>query len=249
MKYILFFLCLGIGALSAREFDVGILLDTRDPAYAEKKSYQKLADEYKNKLTAMKLKIKEVNADIFLPANQAEAAKYKRIFIPFWHMVFPLQAYDGMNEYVRGGGLILTDSILSGIDTDGDFKMDYTTSLKKKQKKPDHPRQGFHAPTGVVAHSTVEVKNITSLAQCPVTLGLTSGETTPMNFKMRQVTNHRATVVVTGDGVRKDQEFKAMPVVTFLHEGKGAFLYIPVNVELFFKNAFSEETLDWLCDQ
>ena len=112
MKNIVLLFCLLLcGFVFAREVELAIVKETRDPEFSEAKF-----------LACIRYLPKEayfINADEL--AHPEKLAKIKRIVIPAFPRIFTVEMLDGMERYVAEGGLIITDSIMNGIDTNGDF--------------------------------------------------------------------------------------------------------------------------------
>jgi len=211
-----------------RDIDVGIFSDVNNP----QRTYEKRIPEFRNKLMAYGLKVESVDEDIFLPGNKDKRDKHKRILILYYY-TFPEDICSGMNDYVRSGGLLISNANISPYN-----------NKARKVKISIH---------GIYASSSVRLKDICSLIECPLTRGLEKGKNIECQLWTRKSQDSGAEILVSGSAVAgKDKEDKEiiinkMPVVAFKHSGNGAFIYlgIPDNEQLL-KNCFSDETLDWL---
>ena len=187
--------------------------------------------------------------DASMLANAEELKKYKRIFIYDVPRIFTLEQLEGMEKYVSNGGLLVTCSIMSDIDTDGDGKGDFSLLDPIRKRKPGHPRPKDFPPTGVVAHSTAQVKSVTAVMDCPLTVNFKVNAATSRELPFRSVTLKNGIVVMSAEAVLKNKKVeKQMPLITICNRNKGSFIFMPFEKD-FIKNALSAQTLDWLTNQ
>ena len=171
--------------------------------------------------------------DIFLPENEQEIKKYKRIWIPGYAYVFPEKTYDGMKKYVEGGGLLITcDSlILAGTDSD------------PKPKFKENPVVGASGQGGA------SYDKIMITVQCPLTEGFVLNQWVDIKAAGRQVSRTSSAVTVAvAHGTSKLFPSFETPFLMYNQLGSGACIYL-VGAEngKLIKNILSESTLRWLC--
>ena len=186
-----------------------------------------------------------VSVDIFLEANAEKRAAYKRIIIPNVACTFTPEMYEGMREYVKNGGLLITNSSLLIIDNDKTYKR---RSKGETFWKPCFDLIGVRG-TGSTSMSKIKVE-----VACPLTEGLPVGEWITLETKVggRKTVGHSATVLITTERPSGYNQ----PFLAFKHTGKGACIYIVPpygNIPLpskdkyiLLKNALSKKTLEWL---
>lgn len=184
-----------------------------------------------------------VDVDIFLAANQAQRDSYKRILVPTAANWFTKEMYEGMLDYVRNGGLLITYSALLLLDKNGTYQcggIETTTMCRKTF-------------LGAVAHGGAEKPEIKVLADNPLTRGLKVGEWLKVSrMGGRFVAEGSAKVAVIAKQTNKKGDSEG-PLVTWKSTGKGACVFIacpfrpedPISATLM-KNALSDETLKWL---
>ena len=225
--------------LPAREFEFALVKAADSPEFRERAFERTLAKFPENAPVI----------DASLLAKPEELKKYKRIFIYDVPRIFTLEQLDGMGKYVSEGGLLVTCSIMSDIDTNGDGKGDFSLITRIKKRKAGHPRPKDFPPTGVMAHSAVEIKRITAKMDCPLTENFKSNEAIPRSMNFRTVTLKNGIVIMTAEAILKNKKIdKQMPLVTICNRDKGSFVFMPFEKD-FIKNALSVQTLDWLTDQ
>lgn len=187
-----------------------------------------------------------VSIDIFLPVNQPARDQFRRIVIPGTAHWFTEEMYEGMADYVRAGGLLLTLVPLCGIDVNRDYTQD---NGDRWMSRPGNEVVGVHGHSGVTA-AKARVEMV-----CPLTTGLAPGEwlqlERPLNVRM--TTNASATVLMTSDAVYKGKPHRDQPFVTFKHAGRGACIYLPCglrsdekHIAVLTRNALSRQVLEWL---
>ena len=240
MKKITALLFLAIAALlPAREFEYALVKAPTNPEFKER--------AFKRTLAKFPADIKVL--DVSTLANADELKKYKRIFIYDVPRVFTLPQLEGIEKFVSEGGLLITCSIISDIDVNGDGKGDFSLIEKLKKRKAGHPRSKDFPPTGVLASSSAQIKSVTAKLDCPLTDGFKVGEARPANFNFRMVKQQDGTVVMSADAIYKNKKMdQAMPLITIRNSGKGTFVFMPFEAD-FLKNALSAKTLNWLTDQ
>lgn len=228
------------GFIYARDVELVIVKETRDPEFSEKKfrNWTRFFPKTAGLIDASRL------------ARPKDLANIKRIVIPAAPRIFSPEMIDGMIQYVADGGLIITESIMNGIDANGDFREDFSLFLAPAKRKKGHPRPNGWPPSGVIAHSTMKIESVTAVIECPLSKGFTVNKLTPVSFSFRNVIRADGNVIFTASAVAKNGRRKgSMPLVSVYNVGKGTFVFIPFQIEMLVKNALSTETLDWLTDQ
>jgi len=186
-----------------------------------------------------------IEMDIFLPENKTERDRYKRIVISTSAIWFTPEMYEGMDDYVKSGGLLITNSSLIGIDINRNYKLDEGDKYEANEI------------VGVYGHASAQMSKIFVEIECPLTKGIPVGEWISLEAKVagRVTINKSATVLITSDRIYKEETSGNQPFLTYKHSGKGACIYIvPVLLDLeknkylltILKNALSKETLEWL---
>ena len=240
MKKIVVLLALAVcSVLSAREFEYALVKAEKSPEFR--------ANNYKRTLAKFPANTPVIDVDLL--AKPEELKKYKRIFIYDVPRIFTVEQLSGMEKYVSEGGLLVTCSIISDIDTNGDGKGDFSLIARVKKRKAGHPRPNDFPPTGVMAHSAADIKSITAKMECPLSVGFKVNEAMPRNMHFRAVTLKNGIVVMSAEAVLKNKKVeKQMPLIAICNRDKGSFVFMPFEKD-FIKNALSAQTIDWLTDQ
>ena len=183
-------------------------------------------------------------------ARPKELFHIKRIVIPAAPRIFSPEMIDGMIQYAADGGLIITESIMNGIDANGDFREDFSLFQAPAKRKKSHPRPNGWPPSGVIAHSSMKIESVTAVIECPLSKGFTVNKPMSVSFSFRNVIRADGNVIFTASAVTRNGRRKgSMPLASVYNVGKGTFVFIPFQIETLVKNALSAETLDWLTDQ
>ncbi|MDD3926983.1 MAG: hypothetical protein PHT33_10055 [bacterium] len=196
-----------------------------------------------------------VDVDIFLPENKAKRDEYKRIAIPASACWFTQKMFEGMEDYVKSGGLLITNSSLVLLDKDNSYDVTSKTSVVTNV-----PTERF---LGVDGTMSTEVKRIKVQPEmdCPLTQGLEKGAWIDLQVPMfgRVIGKVTAEKAIISDYTVKGNVAGEQPFLTFKHLEKGACIYLvgyiltsqesikDANTVQIFKNIFSAKTLDWLC--
>jgi len=233
---------------ATRDKEIGVLEYTRKYKTASDRS---ASEHFKNCLKAIQqagLTPEVVDVDIFLPQNRAERNRFKRLFIPAGAEWFSKAMYEGMNEFVRDGGLLITGSGLLLLDTNANYRADDGSSMS------DFARDTF---LGVRAHASVTMRQVKVLQPCPLTAGLPVGEWIRLDPASpgRWTLNRSAEVLIIADRFKDDRPDGEQPFLTVKHSGRGACIYLVGQIgktpdrtlAQILKNACSAATLQWLC--
>ena len=191
-----------------------------------------------------------VDVDMFLPQNKAQRDQYKRIVIPTATEWFTLKMYEGMDDYVRSGGLLVTNCSCILLDANENYKVD------KEDATTEYCRDNF---LGVRGHASALMRQIRVIQECPLTKGLEQNAWITLEKEMagRQTTNHSAEVLILSNRVVRGEAKGEQPFLTYKHIKNGACIYLvgqigdkmDKNVRQIVANIFSAETLEWLCLQ
>lgn len=216
-------------------------------------SQRTVTEHFKNWVNAIQqagLAPETVDVGIFLPQNRAERNRFKRIVIPSSAERFTRAMYEGMNDYVRDGGLLITSSGLLLLDTNANYQADSSTVIT------DFAQNTF---LGVRAHASATMRHIKVLQSCPLTDGLPPGEWIRLDPPCtgRSTVNRSAEVIIVSDRFKGDRPDGEQPFLTVKHYGRGACIYLvgqlgktpDKTVVQILKNACSSATLEWLCAQ
>ena len=195
-----------------------------------------------------KLAPEVIDVDIFLPNHRAERNRFKRIYIPTGSEWFTQAMYQGMHEYVREGGLLLTNTGLLLLDANANYRVD------EPDKITHYARDTF---LGIRAHASATIRRIKVLQTCPLTVGIPAGDWISLSPVAggRQARNQSAQIVAMSDRVTKKRPDTEQPLLTYQHTGRGACVYLVAqigkepdkNLAQVLANLLSPETLDWLC--
>jgi hypothetical protein len=228
-----------------RDKEIGVLEYTRKYKTSSERS---ATEHFKNCLKAVQqtsLKPETVDVDIFLPQNRDARNRYKRLFIPAGAEWFTKAMYEGMGEFVRDGGLLITNSGLYLLDTNANYRADHPTVIS------DLARDTF---LGVRAHASATIRRLKVQQSCPLTAGVPAGDWIPLDPATggRDTLNRSAEVVFISDCPKGEQ-----PFITVKHSGRGACIYLVGQVGKtpdktlvqILKNVCSPATLEWLCAQ
>ncbi len=190
-----------------------------------------------------------IKPEIFYKANREKCNTYKRIFIAFPAFAFSPEMYEGMTEYVKSGGLLIANNILSMIDTDDDSKIDFKKG-DRHFPKPGFPTVGVHSPF-IIRGTEMKV-----VEACPLTAGLPEKKSHEVKTRLysRYIRTSTATPVVLAEGLYKEKrKHKNSPLVAFKHQGKGACIFLGMRIMFkddwvikIFNNTISNDTLEWL---
>ncbi len=201
----------------------------------------------------LKTKPDWVSMDIFSQKNKQQRDTYKRIFIPRG-IAFSPALIEGITDYVKNGGLLITNFALCLIDTNGDYRWD------RKTDKLFLRKDGGFELVGAYGHSNTKVNKIKIVKLCPLTegLGVNKWINLETNLSGSKTANYSAVPVVVSKQCNiKGKAGKAsQPCVIYKRTGKGACIYInPVmgvntlkntTIENITHNILSDKTLNWL---
>ena len=189
-----------------------------------------------------------VSMDIFLLRNKAARDQYRRIVLSSAACWFTAEMYEGMFDYVRSGGLLITNSPLGGVDRNRNRKMD---RLDAWMRRPGNKIVGVY---GVANGYVTRMK---AALDCPLTRGLPRDGWTQLRGKVegKHTRNYTATVVAVSDFSRKGYPGE-QPCVLLKRVGAGACIYLVPRIQgeslkdpalrALLNNALSRETLEWL---
>lgn len=190
-----------------------------------------------------------VDVDIFLPTHRSRREQFKRLVIPTYADWFSQLMYEGMDDYVRRGGLLITNVSMILLDANDNYVAD------AKDTQTDYPQKRF---LGVFGHSSCRISRIRILHQCPLTAGLPVGEWLPLTASIgaRRTRTVGAEVIAECNRITNQGE-TVQPFLTFHHVGKGACIYFvgPLHAiaggqyRQLIKNVFAPAVVDWLCLQ
>jgi len=202
-----------------------------------------------NAVKATGMQAELVDVDIFLRAHKHKREEYRRIVIPPTADWFSQTMYQGMDEYVLSGGLLITNVSLVLQDANDNYMIDQGDGLS------DFAQKHF---LGVRGHSSCHVTRLKMLHECPLTAGLPVDSWLDLSARVgsRRTRNVGAYVVVDALRTYHDQEAE-QPFLTFKHSGKGACIYaagaLAANAgethARLVENLFSDKVLEWLCLQ
>jgi hypothetical protein len=191
-----------------------------------------------------------VDVSIFLRQNKAQRDQFKRILIPCAGDRFTPEMHEGMDDYVRSGGLLITNSSLLILDAGVGPKAD------KGIATTDYPMKHF---LGVRGHSSCLMRRIKVLQECPLTKGLETNTWVTLEQELggRDTRNCSAEVVVVANRVKKAVEQGEQPFLTYKHQDKGACIYLVGQIgekpdrtlSRILANICCPETIEWLCLQ
>jgi hypothetical protein len=199
-------------------------------------------------LRSWDMKPELVGLDIFLAKNKAKRDRCRRLLIPSGCDLFSQEMFEGMNDYVQSGGLLITNSSAVILDRNGNQQMDEGDGVS------DYAKNHF---LGVLGHGSCIMARAKVAQACPLTEGLPEGEWMAMDPPTggRRTRNVSAEVVMRCVGQAKEHAEFEQPFLTYKHQGNGACVYLvgqmgssvdPRLVQLL-RNACSAKTLQWLC--
>ena len=201
-------------------------------------------------LTAVGLQPETVSPDLFLRPNWPERDRYRRLVVPVGAEYFSQAIHEGMEDYVRQGGLLITSVSMILQDKDADYVITDQDGIA------DFASEGV---VGVHGQQTARMSRIKALAACPLTQGLAPGEWVTLSQAVagRRTRNLSAEVVILSDRELASGATGEQPFLTYRHLDRGACIYLvgqigtlddPVLRQVF-TNLVSPQTLDWLCLQ
>ena len=186
-----------------------------------------------------------VRPEIFLPEHKERRDGFKRLVIPFWTGWFTPEMYEGMADYVKSGGLLITQSALLFVDANRNFVQDEvaTTNL---------PQKSF---LGVAGAETALMRQVGAISDTPLSRGMPKDVHLALRTPLygRRARNFHAKVILEAEQVY-DGYSDIGPMLTAKNQGRGSAIYWNGWVETFddprvaqmVKNIFSEETYEWL---
>ncbi len=233
-----------------RDKEIGVLDYSRKYEVKLKRSADEALKSWIDLIQKNGLSLETVDADIFLPPQRVERNRFRRIFIPPGADWFNRKMYEGMNEYVRDGGLLVTGSGLLLLDANSNYRPDDGSAITELA------RETF---LGVRAHASATMHRIKVVQSCPLTAGLAPSTWIELGttFSGRETTSRSAEVIIISDRSKKDEVEGEQPFLTYKHSGRGACIYLvgiggkttdKTFVQLL-SNILSRTTLDWLCAQ
>lgn len=190
-----------------------------------------------------------VDVDIFLEAAKSERDTYKRIVIPYSTEWFTMEMYEGMQDYVRSGGLLITLSAGILVDENQNYRQDEGATTDFLQQ----------SVLGVQAHGGATIQEVKVIdAESPLTRDLEADQwfTLQRGSGSRCTENINATVVMLSRQTC-DGETVERPHLSYNAAGKGSCIYIagsiyniddPIHAQIA-ANALSDESLAALCTQ
>jgi hypothetical protein len=234
----------------ARDKEIGVLDYAKKYEVKSKRTADEALKSWIGSVQKTGLTTETVDVDIFLPSQRAERNRFQRLFIPQGAEWFSKAMYEGMNEYVRDGGLLITGTGLLLLDANANYKPDDGSTLT------DFARETF---LGVRAHASATMHRLKVVQSCPLTAGLSADTwiTLETAFSGRETTARSAEVIIISDRSKKDEVEGEQPFLTYKHSGRGACIYLvgaggktpdKTFVQLL-SNICSRATLDWLCAQ
>lgn len=251
MKKVLFVLALFcalvcLAAEAVRSIELAVVREPRDPLYKKSPEWRERCVRENAAKTGLPYEFIDCDA----LTRPEELRKYKRIAIFSYPGAFSKEMFDGLQKYVEEGGLYIGDTNFWGIDTNGDFVVDYSILERVLKRRPaDHPYKEMIPPTGVWTSGFGDAESVTALIECPLSQGFETLKETPIEpFQFRNASNADATVVLKCTMRRKGELQDKNVLVSIKNVGKGCYVFTPM-VDPYLKNAMSKETLDWLTDQ
>lgn len=233
-----------------RDRDIGILDYAKKYEVKSKRAADEALKSWIGLIQKTGLTAETVDVDIFLPSQRTERNRFRRLFIPQGAEWFSKAMYEGMNEYVRDGGLLITGTGLLLLDANANYRADDGSTLT------DFARETF---LGVRAHASATMHRLKVVQSCPLTAGLSADAwiTLETTFSGRETTAKSAEVIIISDRSKKDEVEGEQPFLTYKHSNRGACVYLvgtsgkpsdKILVQLM-SNICSRATLDWLCAQ
>ncbi len=165
--------------------------------------------------------------------------------------LFSYEMYEGMTEYVKNGGLLITNESAMQIDANQNYRNDSEDRYWEKD--------GFPL-VGVYGSSSCRMIKMKILQDTPLTKGL------PLNkwIELNPPSGGRECKIIKGTAVESISAYLSddskgyrpmkQPLMTYNHLGYGACIYIipRININMdktlkvILKNLLNENTLEWL---
>lgn len=165
--------------------------------------------------------------------------------------LFSYEMYEGMTEYVKNGGLLITNESAMQIDANQNYRNDSEDRYWEKD--------GFPL-IGVYGSSSCNMIKMKILQHTPLTKEL------PLNewIELNPSAGGRECKIIKGNAIElisaylsddsKGYRPMKQPLMTYNHSGYGACIYITprINIKMdktlkiILKNLLSENTLEWL---
>lgn len=189
---------------------------------------------------------------LFNQNKSTECNLYKRIFIPAMSPCFTEEMYKGMVNYVKKGGLLISNSMLTHLDLNYNFKLD------NNDKVNDFAANNL---LGIKGRMSGKIDKLTILKKCPITEGLPLQQELTLSVIQsgRGVTTNLHATVLINSSLAGTYKFRQTPYLTFFHQGKGAAIFVngrftlksmdDQTIQKLLVNIMNEKTLSWLCLQ
>jgi hypothetical protein len=234
--------------IAPRDKEIGVLDYCRKYEPRSKKAVQSAFRDVCEAVRTAGLDPEAVDVDIFLSTNRDQRNRYKRLLIPTATDWFSQAMYEGMDDYVRSGGLLITNCSLILLDADANYRIDPGDHVTK-----------FAQTTflGVRGHAGCTMGRLKILHDCPLTSGLAPGTWLRLDRPLsgRQTHNLSAEVLAVSDRIESGKDQGEQPFLTFKHQGHGACVYLVGQIGprsestlvRLLANLFAPATLKWLC--
>lgn len=175
-----------------------------------------------DKLKSMGLSPQWVKPDIFFQINRETRDQYKRLYIPYGVYAFPLEAFEGMADYARNGGLLITNAPLCYVDRNEDERFEPATG--------DYPLGAEGELVSIFGASPGRVTGFsTAIAEVkgPISAGMTLGEAVPLKASGNIARNVKGVVHVSGMArVSATGKHFPAPLVIVTRSGRGSCVYV-----------------------
>jgi len=202
-------------------------------------------------LRQAEIRFEVIDVDVLLARRKAARDTFKRLLIPEFAFTLTQDHYDGALDYVEDGGLLILNNSYFALDRERFYWCDAA------DKQTRIPERTF---LGVRGHRSPVLTRIKLLDPCPLTAGLSTGAWIDLRETAwaRQTHNSAAEVVGIGNVVVRGVDVSSV-VLAYRKVGEGASIYFgpflragafaDPALRRLVDNAFSAETLAWLCLQ
>ena len=212
---------------------------------------KKLLNELKKRGQVFNLE----SPSIFNPEYKSKRELYKRIYIPVGSHCFSEKMYRGMADYVKSGGLLITNCAMVYVDVNGDGEVGKNDKLSLLSET---------LVTGIRGRQGGKVNQLKSIVKCPLTTGLEDKKWQSIAnyvYVRKYIKASNAKVLALCQEVDKTGASLSAPkpFLSFRHEGHGACVFIAGKmspaafktklISQLFDNLFNNKTLNWLCLQ
>jgi len=208
----------------------------------------KAVSDFFERVKAVDDRAEWVDVDIFLPDRKEERDKWQRLIIAYPTDYFTLKMYEGMLDYIRSGGLLITQ--ISGVLVDANENYEHDEGTTSSFALENFV--GVHGASGCI------IDQVKVVEQSPLTEGISTDDWQTLDPPVgsRCTTNQKAKVLMISKQQCKGPEQQG-PYLSVMSVSKGACVYVAGALNSMqcavqgqvMKNCLSPQTLEKYCIQ